>query len=169
MRVPKIGEEVRIKNDPALAGIPLFVKKVEWHEITLRKKYGRDDIVVLDDDIEFVLPETLEYKELKEIVLRLVTIPLKRIERVIFINQEVTVLKSLIVQYPALDFWRIFYPGFQVKSLNYFLNAGEVLLKKEYHLFLCPVKERQEAKVSSQKIGEDAVVKPKQNLREWLK
>jgi hypothetical protein len=107
--------------------------------------------------------------ELKEIVLRLVTIPLKRIERVIFINQEVTVLKSLIEQHPNLNFWRIFYPGFQVKSLNYFLNAGEVLLKKEYHLFLCPVKERQEVKVSTQKIGDDAVLKPKKNLREWLK
>jgi hypothetical protein len=168
MRKPRVGDKIKVKKTtlPQYDGIVCTIKKVNWIYVTILPKYGRQEIEITDDDIEsYENKEAFSGDEKKEIVKKLVLdeslLDVKNVYR------ELAILNKLIDKYPDLDFWRGFAPGYQARSIAWWLGGGSEELRTEYMKLSLDFSVK-ESKTGEVKLGEDIVKTKNQSLQSWL-
>ena len=175
MRIPKVGEKISCNCLPQFAGVELTIKSVMLGTVFARVKRGREDVPLEEDQFTYLEPETLTGAEKKEIIIRLVKE--SYISDILAFRKEQGMLNKLIIKYNNCEFWKDFDPGFQVRSLVFFLGQnGSPQIEQKFKQFtLDKLSSKSDNKGSNstlraEKIGEDVNIenKPK-NLLDILK
>ena len=167
-RKPKAGDKVYVKSSilPQFAGKPLTVKEVKFMYVEVLPKYARQTVEIMDDDIESYLePEKLTNDERFQIIDRVVFKEMLDVEGARF--HEIIFLNKLVIKYNNLDFWRSFDPGFQAKSLSWFLGGGKPQIYQFYNAFTLDF-DKKVSVIGNVKLGEDIEIKKIKTLENWL-
>lgn len=165
MRKPRIKEKVWIKNIPQYAppdGKLCTVTNAALGLVWVKPKYHRGPDLEVDlDDIVYAEPETLSAEERAELVKRFVKVELLREMNNYHI--ELGLMKTLLKKYPNCNFWRNFRPGFQLKSLRWWLGNGKNDLRYIYNEKSLDINssKRQTVNIGAEKIGEDIAINQK--------
>ena len=166
-RKPKVGETVKIKGIPDLAGKEVKVTACALGYAWIKPYKGaREDIEVPLDLIEFVQPQEFTGKEKRELIKKWVKE--ESFADVKIMGRETGIFNSLFEKYPNLEFWREFEPGFQVASLNWWAGSGKDDLRAAFNSFSLDLSSSKSNNVQTQteKIGEDVQIKKKISYRD---
>ena len=163
-RKPKIGEKVWVRK--ICKNKPCTIKEIKWIYIYVRPFHAKENVEVTIDDIEYIQPEMLTGEEKYTIVNKLVKSEMFK-ENISNFNMEIATLNFLIKKYPNLEFWRQFDPGFQVKSLKWWIGSGMMQMNNFYNLFELDF-EQKKTTIGDKKLGEDIKIEKQQTFKELL-
>jgi hypothetical protein len=168
MRKPRVGDKIKVKPSvlPQYRDIICTIKKVNWIYLAILPKYSRQEIEITDDDIEsYENRESLSGDEKKDIIKRLVLEEmLVDIKSMI---SELSCLNRLLDKYPDCDFWRNFTPGYQAKSVAWWLGGGKEEVRTEYSKLSLDFSVK-ELIIGEDKLGEDTTFSQSKTLSSWL-
>ena len=168
MRKPRVGDKIKVKHSvlPEYRDKTFTIKKVSWMYLSVLPKNERQEIEITDDDIEsYENRESLSGDEKKEIIRRLVLEEMLTDIKVMI--KELSCLNRLIDKYPDCDFWRNFTPGYQAKSMVWWLGGGKEEVRTEYSKLSLDFSVK-ELTIGEDKLGEDTIFSQSKTLSSWL-
>lgn len=176
MREPKIGEKIFVKTIPQYTKadnhkpckVTRYALGYVWYK---PNRWRGEDLECPLEDIEFAEPEKLELAEKKEIINRLVLKEFLPDYKAMI--RELGVLSQLTDRYRNLDFWRNLEWEVQLKTLAFFIGAGEKELRIAYNKYVFSLDEnttkQENIEIGTEKIGIDLeIVKKPKNLLDLL-
>lgn len=168
-RTPKPQDKIYLKNNPQFSREsgckPCKVESYVLGVVFVRPYHKQQLLEVLPEDLDYACDEVLTTEEKRKLISDYVKI--ERFKDYRDWNIEIGFINKLEKLYPGVDFWRSFHINFKVMSMAFFIGSGKDQIIKMYREFTIDLnKSKSENSLTSNKLGEDVVVKKQISLFE---